>query len=102
MKRDSAYLAEPLSNSIASSWTRQLYSEVSIKTFKVTYTGRVSGTRLAELNGVSEDQIRRGGHWNADQITGYYLTTLLQAFIHGIADFNPEWASSYFLPRETI
>ncbi|EED12092.1 hypothetical protein TSTA_001630 [Talaromyces stipitatus ATCC 10500] len=37
------------SNSIAASWTRRLYSEV-------THVGRVSGARLAELNGVSEDQ----------------------------------------------
>jgi hypothetical protein len=35
-------------------------------------------------------------------MTSCYLTTLLQAFMHGIADFDPEWASSYFLPRETI
>jgi hypothetical protein len=68
----------------------------------VTHAGRVLGARLAELNGVSEDQIRRGGRWNADQMTGCYLTTLPRAFMRGIADFDPEWASSYFLPRETI
>jgi len=35
-------------------------------------------------------------------MTGCYLITLPRAFIRGIADFDPEWASSYFLPRETI
>jgi hypothetical protein len=30
------------------------------------------------------------------------LTTLPRAFMRGIANFDPEWASSYFLPRETI
>jgi len=51
---------------------------------------------------VPEDQICRGGRWNTDQMTGCYLTTLPRAFMRGIADFDPEWASSYFLPRDTI
>jgi hypothetical protein len=68
----------------------------------VTYAGRESGARLTEANGVPEDQIRRGGHWNANQIIGYYLTTLPRAFMRGIADFDPKYASSYFLPRETV
>jgi hypothetical protein len=51
---------------------------------------------------VPEDQIRCGGRWNADQMTGCYLITLPQAFMRGIADFDPEYASSYFLPRETV
>ena len=55
LKRNSTHLAESLNNNIVSFWTRRLYSEVSIKISKVTYTGRVSGARLVELNGVSED-----------------------------------------------
>ena len=102
LKRDNTHLAKPLSNSIASSQTRWLYSEASIKTSKVTYTGRVSGARLVELNGVLEDQICRGGYWNTDQIMGYYLTTLLYVFIRSITDFDPEQVLSYFLLRETI
>jgi hypothetical protein len=51
---------------------------------------------------VPEDQIRRGGRWNANQMTGCYLTTLPRAFMRGIADFDPEYASNYFLPRETV
>jgi hypothetical protein len=35
-------------------------------------------------------------------MTGCYLTTLLRAFIRGIADFDPEWPTSYFLPREAV
>lgn len=102
LKRDNLHRTEPLSDSTAASWTRRLYSEAGIKTSKVTHAGRVSGARLAELNGVSEDQIRRGGRWNADQMTGCYLTTLPRGFMRGIADFDPEYASSYFLPRETV
>jgi hypothetical protein len=83
-------------------WTRRLYQEAGIKTSKVIYTGRESGARLIEANGISEDQICYSSHWNTNQITGYYLTTLLRAFIRGIADFDPEYTSSYFLPRETV
>jgi hypothetical protein len=57
LKRDNRHLSEPLSDSTAASWTRRLYSEAGIKSSKVTHAGRVSGARLAELNGVSEDQV---------------------------------------------
>ncbi|KAF7125749.1 hypothetical protein CNMCM5793_002042 [Aspergillus hiratsukae] len=102
LKRDNNHLTESLSDSTAASWTRRLCSEAGIKSSKVTHAGQVSGARLAELNGVSEDQIRRGGRWNADQMTGCYLTTLPRAFMRGIADFDPDWSSSYYLPREAV
>jgi len=102
LKRDNLHISEPLSDSTAASWTRRLYSQAGIRSSKVTHAGRVSGARLAELNGVSEDQIRRGGRWNADQMTGCYLTTLPRGFMRGIADFDPEWPTSYFLPREAV
>lgn len=102
LKRDNLHLAECLSDSTAASWTRRLYSEAGIKSSKVTHAGRVSGTKLAEANGVSEDQIRRGGRWNSDQMTGCYLTTLPRGFMRGVADFDPEYASSYFLPRDSV
>ena len=35
-------------------------------------------------------------------MTGCYLTTLPQVFMRGIADFDLEWALSYFLPQDTI
>ena len=95
-------MTKPLSDSTAASWTRRLHVKANIKSSKVTHCPREMGAQLAEANGVPEDQIRRGGRWNADQMTGCYLTTLPRAFMRGIADFDPEWASSYFLPRDTI
>jgi len=35
-------------------------------------------------------------------MTGYYLTILPRGFMRGVADFNPEYASSYFLPRDLV
>jgi hypothetical protein len=52
-------LHEALSDSTASAWTRRSYSVSGIKSSKVTHAGRVSGVRLAELNGVSEDQVSK-------------------------------------------
>ena len=35
-------------------------------------------------------------------MTGCYLTTLPREFMRGVADFDPEYASSYFIPRDTV
>jgi hypothetical protein len=35
-------------------------------------------------------------------MTGCYLTTLPRGFMRGIADFDPEWPASYFLPQEAV
>ncbi|EED11539.1 hypothetical protein TSTA_008350 [Talaromyces stipitatus ATCC 10500] len=102
LKRDDNHHTEPLSDSTAAPWTRCLYSEAGIKSSKVTHAGRVSGARLAELNGVSGYQIRQGGRWNADHMTGCYLTTLPRSFMRGIADFDPDWSSNYYLPRAAV
>jgi hypothetical protein len=63
---------------------------------------RLSGARIAEVYNVSEAQIRRGRRWNSDQITGCYLTDLPRQFMRGMADFEPDYASNYFVPREAV
>src|SRR5258706_596512 len=35
-------------------------------------------------------------------MTGCYLTDLPRQFMRGMADFDPDYASSYFVPRETV
>lgn len=35
-------------------------------------------------------------------MTGCYLTTLPRQFMRGVADFDPDYASAYFIPRETV
>ena len=35
-------------------------------------------------------------------MTGYYLTDLPRQFMRGMADFEPDYASNYFIPRETV
>jgi hypothetical protein len=40
---------------------------------------------MAELTGVSEDQIHCVGRWNQEQMIGCYLNSLLQQFIRMMA-----------------
>jgi hypothetical protein len=35
-------------------------------------------------------------------MTGCYLTSLPREFMRGVADFDPDYPSSYFLPRATV
>ena len=102
LKRDNTHLDKKLSDSTASSWTRRLYAQSGIQGSKVMHMPRSCGARIAEANNVPEPQIRRGGHWNSDQMTGCYLTDLPRQFMRGMADFEPDYASNYFVPRETI
>ena len=54
---------------MTSSWTRRLYKVSGIKPSKITHVGRVSGDRLAEANGVSEDQISKSTRCTASTCT---------------------------------
>src|ERR1700722_16737489 len=47
-------------------------------------------------------KIRRGGRWNADQMTGCYLTTLPRAFMRSVADFSPDYEFSYNCPCKEV
>lgn len=85
----------------ARDWTIRLFDTVGISSTKKQHAGRVKGAQIAEDRGVKEEQIRRGGRWNADQMTGCYLTTLPREFMRGVADFEPDYPGSYFLPRES-
>ena len=102
LKHDNANLDQRLSDSTASAWTRRLYALSGIQGSKVTHIPRSSGARITEANNVSKAQIRQGGQWNSDQMTGYYLTDLPRQFMRGVADFEPDYASNYFVPRETV
>ena len=45
----------------------------------------------------------RAGRWNnGDQMTGCYLTSLPFEFMRAVADFDPAWSGSYYVPRSTV
>ncbi|KAM4060435.1 centromere DNA-binding protein complex CBF3 subunit, domain 2 domain-containing protein [Hirsutella rhossiliensis] len=49
-----------------------------------------SGARTAELKGISEDQIRRAGRWNQEQMVGCYLNSLPRKFMRTMAGHPPQ------------
>jgi hypothetical protein len=57
LKRDNASIYDKLSDQTASNWTRRLFQASKIHGTKVGHAGRVKGAQIAELRGVSEDQV---------------------------------------------
>ena len=45
---------------------------------------------MAELKGASEDQIRRAGRWNQEQMVGCYLNSLPRKFMRIMAGHPPQ------------
>ena len=56
LKRDNPHLQQ-LNSDTASGWSKRLYSAAGLRMSKVSHAPRVSGAQLAELNGVTEDQV---------------------------------------------
>jgi hypothetical protein len=81
-------------------WAAKAFEYAGITSSKKTYIGRSSAAKLAELKGASEDQIRRAGCWNLEQMIGCYLNSLPREFMRIIAGhpaqigcFEVHWAS---------
>jgi hypothetical protein len=71
-------------------WAARALSYAGINSQKKTHIGRSSGAKVAELKGVSEDQIRRAGRWNQEQMIGCYLNSLPRAFMRTMAGHPPQ------------
>jgi len=54
-------------------WVSKAFEYAGVVSHKKTHVGRSSGAKTAELKGVSEEQIRRAGRWNHEQMVGCYL-----------------------------
>ncbi|XP_044718886.1 centromere DNA-binding protein complex CBF3 subunit [Hirsutella rhossiliensis] len=99
LRRSAKEPQAPLSGQTAREWTSRFYKKAGIKVSKVSHAPRVAATQNADMAGVDEGQIRRAGRWNnGDQMTGCYLTSLPFEFMRAVADFDPEWSGSYFVP----
>ena len=66
-------------------WAERALQYAGIASQKKTHIGRPAGAKLAELKGVSEDQIRRAGRWNQEQMIGCYLNSLPREFMRLMA-----------------
>jgi hypothetical protein len=66
-------------------WVAKAFCYAGITSQKKTHIGRSAGAKMAELKGVSEDQIRRAGRWNQDQMVSCYLNSLPREFMRSMA-----------------
>jgi hypothetical protein len=71
-------------------WVAKAFQYASIFSQKKTHIGRSAGAKMAELKGVSEDQIRRAGRWNQEQMVGCYLNALPRKFMRIMAGHPPQ------------
>ena len=83
-------------------WIQRAFSEAKISSSKVTHTMRGAAARIADAEGVSEDQIRRAGHWErGSSMLTSYLSRLPREFIRVIAGFS-KIPGNYFLRRAAV
>jgi hypothetical protein len=70
-------------------WVTRAFEYAGVFSKKKTHTGRSAGAKMAELKGISEEQIRRAGRWNQEQMVGCYLNSLPRKFMRIMAGQNP-------------
>ena len=71
-------------------WVVKAFQYAGITSRKKTHIGRSSGAKTAELKGISEDQIRRAGRWNQEQMIGCYMNSLPRKFMRTMAGHLPQ------------
>ncbi|ETK91048.1 hypothetical protein F441_23107 [Phytophthora nicotianae CJ01A1] len=81
--------------------TIKAFSALGIKSKAKTHAARGSGSRMAELAGASESQIRRLGRWNAGAMEDCYLTALPREAMRSLAGFSSD-RHSFFLERAAL
>jgi hypothetical protein len=71
-------------------WVSKAFDYAGVVSHKKTHIGRSSGAKPVELKGISEDQIRRAGRWNQEQMVGCYLNSLPRKFMRIMAGHPPQ------------
>ena len=71
-------------------WVTRAFQYAGIFSQKKTHIGRSAGAKMAELKEISEDQIRRAGRWNQEQMVGCYLNSLPRKFMRIMAGHSPQ------------
>jgi hypothetical protein len=82
-------------------WVVKAFGYAGITSQKKTHIGRSSGAKTAEFRGVSEDQIRRAGRWNQEQMVGCYLNALPRKFMRTMAG-HPSQMGCFEIRRARI
>jgi hypothetical protein len=82
-------------------WVAKAFHYAGIFSQKKTHIGRSAGAKMAELKGISEDQIRRAGRWNQEQMIGCYLNSLPRKFMRSMAG-HPSQMGCFEIYRANI
>ncbi|KAJ5904866.1 short-chain dehydrogenase [Penicillium subrubescens] len=82
-------------------WIRRAFAEAGIHSSKVTHTMRGASARIADAQGIPEDQIRRAGHWERGSMSTAYLARLPREYMRIAAGF-PRTAGNYHLRRAAV
>jgi hypothetical protein len=94
-------VTEELAYSTQLDWTTKVFNLINLVTTKKTHLFRASSAKLAELKGVTEEQISHAGRWNFDQMTGCYLTSLPLPFMQQMAS-SPSQPGCFEVQRAKI
>ena len=96
----------PISYNTQREWAAKAFRYAGVASAKKTHIGYASGAKMAEIKGVSEEQICCAGRWNTDQMTGCYLNTLPREFMRIMENrWRAGWSSEiqwYSLRSEII
>jgi hypothetical protein len=82
-------------------WIRRAFAEAGIHSSKVTHTMRGASARIADAQGIPEDQIRRAGHWERGSMSTAYLARLPREYMRVAAGFSRA-AGNYHLHRAAV
>ena len=82
-------------------WIQRAFAEANIQSSKVTHTMRGSAIRIADSEGVPEDQLRRAGHWEKGSMSTAYLSRLPRECMRVLAGFS-RCPGNYYLRRSAV
>ena len=99
--RGSNNFTEPLSYNAQHDWVSRAFAMIGLNSTKKTHLFRAIGAKLAELKGVTEEQISRAGRWSHDQMTGCYLTCLPHNFMRRMGG-HPDQKGCFEIRRAAI
>jgi hypothetical protein len=94
-------LDQPMSYAAHNHATDRAFTSLKINISKKTHSGRGSGAQHAELDGATEDQLRRHGRWNTQSMEACYLSSIARVpmlIINGFSGTRGE----YWIPRATV
>jgi hypothetical protein len=98
---NTAAAAKPLSYNAQRNWIAKAFALIGLNSTKKTHLFRAIGAKLAELKGVSEDQISRAGRWTLSQMIGCYLNCLPHNFMRRMGG-HPDQKGCFEIRRAAV